>query len=337
MRIGYRLFLRICVLFFISFLCSTAISAEKPLLNEHFESREQMKANKEQTNASSVDKISKSIEFTDGIIGKGVLITWGKFKNISGKPITRIVSMGLGRGCIGKFTLTFPRDLEHAVVNATDTNFTFKNEGKEVVIINDNQTLNKNVINNLFIKFNVCSTKDKATITALFPCGVLYPTENLINKDEFTIEFWVKHPLDFSAYHNCQLNYFGARDEKNRIFLNKRTGTEYLVFGISNAQGKYVGGSWIRMQTENFYWPANTWHYIVMTGSKSKGKAALYIDGKLAASAEGTEFPDSLNKGMRIGSGHGVCPMDGVVDELKIWGRMKTSDEVKNSYEEMKR
>jgi len=297
-------------------------AGETPLLRESFESAEEIKAN-------GAKDVPDSIEFTDGLRGKGISVAWGGFRNVSGEPVGEIVSMGFGASRKGRFTLTFPRDLDHVVVTGADTNFTFEGEGKEVPIVNDNRTANTNVLQNLLIKFNAGSTNDRAVVTAVVPRGILYPAKGRINKDEFTVEFLVKHPLDLSAYHVCQLNYFEAVDGKNSILLMKRAGTESIVYSVSNREGKYLGGSWDRMTSKNCYWAAGTWHHIAITGSRSAEKAALYVDGELLASAEGTEFPDSLAGDIRIASGNGRYPINGVMDELTIMGRAKTAEEIK--------
>ena len=116
--------------------------------------------------------------------------------------------------------------------------------------------------------------------------------------------------------------YHETPNERNRICLQKRQGTDYILFSMSDGTGRAKGaqfsGNWFAMKSPPLNWPANTWHELRITASRAKGEAALYIDGGLAASAQGSELPQEIADRFWLGSLNGRSQMLGVIDEVTI-------------------
>ncbi len=145
-----------------------------------------------------------------------------------------------------------------------------------------------------------------------------------LNRDEFTIEFRVKHsrPLRDHFYDEMTYVYHETEDMKNRIGFVKRSATSYFVFYLSNAKGggkgENFGGNWFSLKTPSFDWPADTWHHVVLAASRKAGRARVVIDGKLCAEAAGDQFPERWGQRLWIGSRMGASPVEGVIDEVRI-------------------
>ncbi|MBM4079929.1 MAG: hypothetical protein FJ278_09540, partial [Planctomycetes bacterium] len=145
-----------------------------------------------------------------------------------------------------------------------------------------------------------------------------------LSREEFTADFWVKHPKPLRDYFYREMTYLyhETADEKNRIGFVKRSATSYFVFYFGNAQGGGKGqnfsGNWFALKTPVFDWPADTWHRVTLTASKAARRAQVVIDGQLCAEATGDQFPERWGERLWIGSRKGASPVEGVLDELRI-------------------
>jgi hypothetical protein len=155
------------------------------------------------------------------------------------------------------------------------------------------------------------------------PAVLTYPTKNF-NPSHFTISFWVRHeqPLEDCYFQQLVYFYHETPDLKNRIGILKRAGTNYFVFFFSDDQGSAKGvnfaDDWFAMATAPQSWAAGTWHQLVCTADKSRGRAQFFIDGQKVAEARGTQFPAKLGEVFWIGTQQGHSWMRGAIDELVI-------------------
>lgn len=145
-----------------------------------------------------------------------------------------------------------------------------------------------------------------------------------LDREEFTVEFWVKpaRSLRDDFYREIAYVYHETPDGKNRISFVKRSATSYFVFSLGNAQGGGKGesfaGNWLAMKTPPLDWAAGTWHHVLLATSKKAGRACVVIDGRLCAEAKGTEFPERWGDRLWLGSRKGASPFEGVLDEVRV-------------------
>jgi len=141
--------------------------------------------------------------------------------------------------------------------------------------------------------------------------------------DGFDITLQVRHEAALADLHFEELVYLNhdTEDLKNRIVLRKRIGTDRILFAITNGAGNTKGeifaGDWYAMQTPELDWAAGSWHELRITASRAEGKAALYVDGKLVAQAEGTQLPDAAGT-LCIGNWSGRSQALATFDDITI-------------------
>ncbi|ODS37277.1 hypothetical protein BEH94_04455 [Candidatus Altiarchaeales archaeon WOR_SM1_SCG] len=81
---------------------------------------------------------------------------------------------------------------------------------------------------------------------------------------------------------------------------------------------------------------SNRWYYVV--GVADSNSARLYIDGSLVAtSSGGVSSINSPKDNLRVGyEDSGPSPLNGTIDEVKIYNRALTADEIKVNYNKIK-
>jgi hypothetical protein len=145
-----------------------------------------------------------------------------------------------------------------------------------------------------------------------------------LDRQEFSISFWVKHPRPLRDYFYDEMTYVyhETPDAKNRIGFVKRSATSYFVFYLGNAQGGGKGqnfaGDWFALKTPVCDWEAESWHQITLVASKQARRARVVIDGRLCAEASGDQFPEAWGPALWLGSRAGASPVEGVLDEVQI-------------------
>jgi hypothetical protein len=142
-------------------------------------------------------------------------------------------------------------------------------------------------------------------------------------REGFDIRLWVRHDRPLREFHFDELVYLYHQtpDERNRICLQKRAGTDYLVFSMSDGAGRAKGnnfaGNWFAIKSPPLNWPAGTWHELRLTASRAAGTAALCVDGK-PATARGSQLPQQIGERLWLGSWAGRSQIQGDLDDVII-------------------
>lgn len=140
----------------------------------------------------------------------------------------------------------------------------------------------------------------------------------------FDVRLWVRHDRTLRDCHYDELVYLyhETTDLKNRLSLLKRAGTDYILFSLSDGTGSAKGaefaGNWFALKSPPLEWAAGTWHELRVTASRSRGEAALYVDGRRVASARGTQFPQAVGDRLWLGSLQGHSQIQGALDEVTM-------------------
>jgi hypothetical protein len=160
---------------------------------------------------------------------------------------------------------------------------------------------------------------------AHFPSGARleYASATNIDSQEGTLEFWYKpnwSPGAASGYIFCSWGFGG--------------GMVFQVDGGPNLRGIFNRwSSEIQVITSASSWTAGSWHHIAYTWSSSARLLRLYLDGSLANEWHlSTPLPTITDPRLMIGSEDGGAAVDGLLDELSISTRAKTSREVVEAY-----
>ena len=76
----------------------------------------------------------------------------------------------------------------------------------------------------------------------------------------------------------------------------------------------------------------NRWYHIVYSSEEASSELKLYVDGELIAEGAGGANPENMDE-RRIGSEHDGRFLNGKVDEVRIYDRILTEDEVAQNFE----
>ncbi len=129
-----------------------------------------------------------------------------------------------------------------------------------------------------------------------------------------SISFWVKANTVNNGYQHI-------------IFKQGPVVTSYGVWLNGNHIYMEDNDNSIRSLTSNATITANTWHYITVTYDGTT--QALYIDGALDNSQSLPGITLSYkNSPVKVGSGDYNNPLNGYVDDLRIYGRALTGSEI---------
>ena len=137
-----------------------------------------------------------------------------------------------------------------------------------------------------------------------------------------TVAFWFAPQNDFKDaapnHHilfkltNFQISYFA--NSKRLIFMTGKT-----------VEGEGFKWDYSVSSGDAATWKAGQWHHIAASWDAKSGTKSLYIDGKLAASGQSNLIRDDNDiKGLALGS----AQAPGLYDELAIWNRVLTPDEI---------
>lgn len=150
---------------------------------------------------------------------------------------------------------------------------------------------------------------------------------------DFTIDMWVKPVSEGVILCNRAREY----DKGSKGWLLAVEGKN-LIFRYSPANMFYQP-TYEETVDQQFDVDAGAidlkqWHHIAVTQQRHNGKIAIYVDGVKRVESE-RKYPDhSLNNAMNLGlfaDGYERSMMAGYADELKIWNRSLSDEDVRRS------
>ena len=104
-------------------------------------------------------------------------------------------------------------------------------------------------------------------------------------------------------------------------------GKVHFKFQENQIQVDKNGGSKIRFNAE-----AKKWYHIIYTTNPPDNELKLYVDGDLVAEGPAGAQPENMDE-RRIGSEHDGRFLNGMIDNVRIYDRVLTEDEVMQNFE----
>jgi len=74
------------------------------------------------------------------------------------------------------------------------------------------------------------------------------------------------------------------------------------------------------------------WYHIVYTTDTEKNELKLYVNGELVSQGAAGSVPENMNE-RRVGSEHDGRWLHGMVDEVRLYNRVLTPEEIKQNYQ----
>ncbi len=105
-------------------------------------------------------------------------------------------------------------------------------------------------------------------------------------------------------------------------------GKVHFKFQDNEIQVDKNAGSKIRMTGPE----ENVWYHIIYTSDEDSAELKLYVDGEFIAEGGGGNNPENMQE-RRIGSEHDGRFLNGKVDEVRIYDRVLTEDEIAQNFE----
>ena len=144
--------------------------------------------------------------------------------------------------------------------------------------------------------------------------------------DNITLSAWVKTSATSNAYRDVIANQWNYQD----------SGIMLTTYGASTLHVPYSNGSSFTYLDGTYTFSDGNWHFIATTFSS--GNLTIYADGRLINSGKSTTLTkigyNNVNKlliGKDSGTG-GTEYFNGSVDEVRIWNRSLSADEIYQSY-----
>ena len=165
-------------------------------------------------------------------------------------------------------------------------------------------------------------------------CHVDFPNRGYLSLEEGSISFWVA-PFDWDVKDKEHFHvFFRARGENSNLMVYRYQNTYELMFllGVPNGpDGKEVN-SVARCSVK--HWRKGEWHHVVATWKN--GSLFLYTDGSIGQQNEVSIPPTTpLTKFGIGGLGLWKAPQDhSLIDDVRIYNRLLTADEVLMVYRE---
>ncbi len=103
-------------------------------------------------------------------------------------------------------------------------------------------------------------------------------------------------------------------------------GKVHFKFQDNEIQVDKNSGSKIRLAAE-----PNLWYHIAYTSDEATQELRLYVNGALVAEGPGGGNPENMQE-RRIGSEHDGRFLDGKVDEVRIYERVLSADEIAQNF-----
>ena len=104
-------------------------------------------------------------------------------------------------------------------------------------------------------------------------------------------------------------------------------GKIHFKFESNEIQTQKNGGDKIRFAAQ-----ANTWYHIIYTTNPAANELKLYVDGKLVVEGNAGAEPENMDE-RRIGSEHDGRFLNGMMDNVRIYDRVLTAEEVMQNFE----
>jgi len=168
----------------------------------------------------------------------------------------------------------------------------------------------------------------------LGPAGLTYPVAGNLRAATGTIALWAELPERYPA----------SRIERHYLFAASASPDGAPVYSGTLALRRDLLGPGAQPQWTFWTTAANEasrdllsapdtlapgWHHFAVTWDAAAGRKALYIDGKLAAAAEGAVLPAEVGDLIQIGRfTYGGAPAGALVDDLAIYGAVLDSDAI---------
>ena len=145
-----------------------------------------------------------------------------------------------------------------------------------------------------------------------------------------TVSFWMKPDSGYSSGGDSEFLFEKYNDQANR-----------LLFYLQGSSGK---GIWFieindeikQITTQRTSWNDDWYHIVLQCGS---GGMKMYVNGVLETETDASTycFNDVGSGVVEIGDGkyygNYLYPFDGKIDEVSIWGRALSADEIESLYE----
>jgi photosystem II stability/assembly factor-like uncharacterized protein len=149
-----------------------------------------------------------------------------------------------------------------------------------------------------------------------------YSSEDIINSQEGSIEFWVLP--DWNGNDNQERTFLEFGDFPFIISLRQIANAIEFLYARGDGEEWYIANSNID------HWRAGEWHHIAFTWDSEA--VTVYLDGNFASSVPVVSLPDIEKDFFRFGVpwGDGV---GGVIDEFRISNRARTGDEINRSFQ----
>ena len=144
---------------------------------------------------------------------------------------------------------------------------------------------------------------------------------------DFSIESWIRVDDDDTSYIIC---FKDTADNNPHIEFY----TNYLAAGNLGAHMLDSRGSGFRTTYASSDVTDSQWHHVAMVFKHKENTVELYLDGKLTVSGTGSiiDALDNFDWGS-IGKSHKGELMDGAIDELCIYDRVLSVDEINRNME----
>ncbi len=150
-----------------------------------------------------------------------------------------------------------------------------------------------------------------------------YRNNNDLNPQEGTLELWIKPKWNGN---DSRSHYILRQGDSGGILIGKDSANNLrLILNRKGANGQPE----IDVGFSIADWKVNNWHHLAFTWSNSGKVIRIYIDGQLKASRTLTgALPTIADTLLQIGGDGFGSYLDAVVDELCIFGRALTSQEI---------
>ena len=149
---------------------------------------------------------------------------------------------------------------------------------------------------------------------------------------DFSIECWIAPSTFDTDSGDKRVRFFSKNAYPQTWLCVNFTGDGNIQMEMADENAKWGGSTSIGTAK------ANAWNHIVIVNDRKKKKTNYYINGKLDCAQDiAAEFTGDMSvpeKDFVLGSEW--QPFAGLLDEVKLWSRALTADEVKAAYDKEK-